>query len=128
MLVVFGLAEIVLFGFILFLLAGTFDYRQAWIFLVVFTLSLWIPGIYVMRKNPVALRQRMRSGPAAENRMVQKFVIAGWYLALVAILVVSALDHRFGWSPVPTAIWLIGDVLVAVGVGVTMLVIIQNSY
>jgi protein-S-isoprenylcysteine O-methyltransferase Ste14 len=125
---VFGLTEVVVFGFILFLSAGTFHYGQAWVFLVVFTLSLWIPGIYVMRQNPVALRQRMRSGPTAEHRIVQKVVIAGWYLALAAILVVSALDHRFGWSPVPVAIWLIGDGLVAVGLGVTMLVVIQNRY
>ena len=41
---------------------------------------------------------------------------------------VSALDHRFGWSPVPTAICLVGDVLVAVGLGVVALVLIQNSY
>ena len=50
------------------------------------------------------------------------------YLSLAAMFVVSALDHRFGWSPVPTAICLAGDVLVAVGRGVVMLVVIQNSY
>ena len=60
--------------------------------------------------------------------MAQKVVIAGLYLSLAAMVVVSALDHRFGWSPVPTAICLAGDVLVAVGRGVVMLVIIQNSY
>jgi protein-S-isoprenylcysteine O-methyltransferase Ste14 len=44
------------------------------------------------------------------------------------MVVVSVLDHRFGWSPVPTAICLVGDVLVALGLGVMALVIIQNSY
>jgi protein-S-isoprenylcysteine O-methyltransferase Ste14 len=42
-------------------------------------------------------------------------------------LVVSALDHRFGWSAVPTAISLVGDVLVAVGLGLPVLVVSQNS-
>ncbi len=44
------------------------------------------------------------------------------------MIVVSALDHRFGWSPVPTTVSLVGDVLVAIGLGAAMLVVVQNSY
>lgn len=54
--------------------------------------------------------------------------MAALWLSLAAMFVVSALDHRFGWSPVPTAISLVGDVLVAVGLGVAMLVVLQNSH
>jgi protein-S-isoprenylcysteine O-methyltransferase Ste14 len=125
---VLGLAELVVFGLLLFLAAGTFNYWQAWVFLVVFALSGWIPGIYLLRTNPVALQRRMRGGPTAETRMVQKVVMGGLWLSLAAMVMVSVLDHRFGWSPVPTAICLVGDVLVAVGLGVVVLVIIQNSY
>ena len=125
---VFGLVELVVFGSILFFPAGTFDYWQAWVFLVVVVLSAWIPTIYLQRKNPVVLERRMRGGPAAETRTAQKVVIGGLYLSLAAMVVVSVLDHRFGWSPVPPAICLVGDVLVAVGLGVVVLVIIQNSY
>jgi protein-S-isoprenylcysteine O-methyltransferase Ste14 len=38
------------------------------------------------------------------------------------------LDHRFGWSPVPTTVTVVGDILVAVGLGVAMLVVAQNGY
>jgi protein-S-isoprenylcysteine O-methyltransferase Ste14 len=44
------------------------------------------------------------------------------------MVIVSVLDHRFGWSSVPAAICLVGDVLVAVGLSVAILVVIQNSY
>ena len=125
---VLGLAELVVFGLLLFLAAGTFNYWQAWVFLVVFALSGWIPGIYLLRTNPVALQRRMRGGPTAETRTVQKVVMGGLWLSLAAMVMVSALDHRFGWSPVPTAICLVGDVLVAVGAGVVMLTVIQNSH
>jgi len=127
-LVVFTLVELVMFGLVLFLPAGTFNYWQAWVFLVVVAVSASAPSIYLLRKNPVALQRRMRGGPAAETRLAQKVVIAGLYSSLAAMVVVSALDHRFGWSAVPTAICLVGDVLVAVGLGVVALVIIQNSY
>jgi len=125
---VFGLVGLVVFGLLLFLPAGTFNYWQAWVFLVVFTLSTWIPSIYLLRTNPAALDRRMRAGPAAETRPVQKVVIALAFLSLTAMIVVSALDHRFGWSPVPTTISLVGDLLVVIGLGVAMLVVIQNSY
>jgi protein-S-isoprenylcysteine O-methyltransferase Ste14 len=126
--VVLGIVEIVVFGLVLFLLAGTFNYWQAWIFLVVFVLSTWIPSIYLLRSNPAAHERRRRAGPVAETRTVQKLLIAGWYSSLAALVVISALDHRFGWSSVPAAICLAGDVLVAVGLGVSSLVVIQNSF
>ncbi len=127
-LMVFALVEFAVFGSMLFLPAGTLNYWQAWVFLVVVAVPAWIPTIYLLRTNPVALQARMRGGPMAETRIAQKIVIAGLYLSLAAMVVVSALDHRFGWSPVPTAICLVGDVLVGVGLGVMALVIIQNSY
>ena len=127
-LLVFSLVELVAFGLIVFLPAGTFNYWQAWVFLVVVVVSAWIPSIYLLRKNPAALQARMRGGPTAETRMAQKAVVAGLYSSLAAMVVVSVLDHRFGWSPVPTAICWVGDVLIAVGLGVVAMVIIQNSY
>ena len=125
---VFGLVEFVVFGAMVFLPAGTFDYWQAWVFLAVVAVSAWAPSIYQLRKSPVALQERMRGGPGAEARLAQKLVIAGLYVSLAAMVVVSVLDHRFHPSRVPTAICLLGDVLVAVGLGVVALVIIQNNY
>jgi len=122
-----GLIGLVVFGFLLFVPAGTFNYWQAWVFLVMI-LATWIPSICLLRANHTLLQRRMRGGPVAETRTVQKVVIAVWYLSMAAMFVVSALDHRFGWSSVPMAICLVGDVLVAVGLGVAMLVVSQNSY
>lgn len=122
-----ALIQFVVLGLTLFVSAGTVDYWQAWVFLVV-ALSTWIPGLYLLQTNPDALERRMRGGPAAETRMVQKLVMGGVWLSLIAMVVVSAVDHRFGWSPVPTAVCLAGDVLVAVGLGVAMLVVVQNSH
>jgi protein-S-isoprenylcysteine O-methyltransferase Ste14 len=119
---------LVAFGLMLFLSAGTFHYWQAWVFLAVFALSTWIPSVYLMRTNPAALERRMRAGPLAETRTLQRVVITVLFICFPAMFVVSALDHRFGWSPVPPAISVIGDVLVAIGLGLAMLVIIQNGY
>jgi protein-S-isoprenylcysteine O-methyltransferase Ste14 len=124
-----GLVQLVALGALLFLPAGTLGYWQAWVVLaVVFALATVIPSVYLLRADPVALQRRMSGGPAAEARSVQKLVMAALYASLAAMVVVSAADHRFGWSRVPAAICLAGDVLVAVGLGVVVLVVIQNRY
>jgi protein-S-isoprenylcysteine O-methyltransferase Ste14 len=127
-LLIFGLAEPVAFGLIMFLVAGTVDYWQAWLLLAVYALASWTSSIYLYRANPAALQRRMHGGPAAETRMVQKGVLGGLWLSLLTMLVVSVLDHRFGWSTVPTATSLVGNVLVAVGLAVPLLVVMQNNY
>jgi len=128
LIVALSLIGLVAFGLLLFLPAWTFNYWQAWVFIAVFTISTTIPSIYLSLNNPAALQRRMHAGPAAETRTAQKIIIAGAYLLLPAMMVLSAFDHRFGWSPVPAAVSVIGDALVAIGLGITWLVVIQNSY
>jgi protein-S-isoprenylcysteine O-methyltransferase Ste14 len=121
----FGIA---FFAVLLFWPAGTLNYWQAWVFIAVFIAATMIPSIYLAVNDPAALRRRMKAGPAAETRPVQRIAIVGTVVSVVAVLVISALDHRFGWSQVPTAVIVIGNVLVAVGLGLAQLVVIQNSY
>jgi len=108
--------------------AGTLNYWQAWVFIGVFTAATIIPSIYLARTNPAALRRRMRGGPLAEGRAIQKIVIIGAFLDLFAMVVLSVFDHRMGWSSVPAWLCLLGDVLIAAGIGFAMLVIVQNNY
>ena len=122
---IWGLAVL---GSLLFLPAGTLNYWQAWVFIGVFTAATIIPSIYLARTNPAALRRRMRGGPLAEGRAIQKVVIIGAFLDLFAMVVLSVFDHRMGWSSVPAWLCLLGDVLIAAGIGFAMLVIVQNNY
>ena len=120
--------SILFFGMLLFWPAGTFDYWQAWVFIAVFVVGTMVPTIYLAVAYPDAFRRRTRSGPFAETRMVQKLINVGIMLAVVATGVVSALDHRFGWSTVPTPVVVVGNVLVVAGLGMAELVVIQNNY
>lgn len=119
---------IAFFAALLFWPAGTLDYWQAWVFIAVFISATMIPSIYLAVKNPAALHRRMKAGPTAETRPVQRFAIVGTVVSVVAVLVLSALDHRFGWSQVPTAVVIVGLVLVAFGLVFAQLVVIQNNY
>ena len=123
-----SLVGLAAFGVLLFWPAGTFVYWQAWVFIAVFTICTLVPSIYLLFTNPAALERRMHAGPAAETRTTQKIVIIFAFLLVPAVMVFSALDHRFGWSPVPNAVSWIGAALVAIGLAITQVVVIQNSY
>jgi protein-S-isoprenylcysteine O-methyltransferase Ste14 len=122
---IFGLA---FFAALLFWPAGTLNYWQAWVFIIVFMAATLVPSVYLAVNDPAALQRRMKAGPMAESRTLQKLVITGTILAVVAVLIVSALDHRFGWSNVPTPVVIVGNILVAVGLVLAQLVVFQNSY
>ncbi|MBP1816611.1 isoprenylcysteine carboxylmethyltransferase family protein [Mycobacterium sp. OAE908] len=116
------------FLLLVFLPAGTFDYWRGWTFIVVFALATMIPSVYLATTNPAALQRRMQAGPAAESRPLQKVIITFAFVSMAAMIVVSALDYRFGWSTVPAAVSVVGDVLVGVGLSIAMITTIQNGY
>ncbi len=121
-------AGLAYFAVTLFWPAGTLRYWQAWLFIAIFSLATLLPSIYLAVTSPDALARRMRAGPIAETRPAQRLVASAIYLLATALFVVSALDHRFGWSSVPNWLVIAGNVLVAAGLMVAQLVVIQNNY
>jgi len=122
---VIGLAVFLL---MVFWPAGTFDYWRGWAFIAVFAAATTIPSIYLAATNPEALKRRMQAGPAAESRPLQKVIITIAFVSIVAMIVVSTLDFRVGWSSVPAVVSMFGDVLVGVGLLIAMITTIQNGY
>ncbi|MFC7677032.1 methyltransferase family protein [Mycolicibacterium sp. GCM10028919] len=120
--------SVVFFGVALFVPAGTVDYWQAWVFIAVFVTATMVPSAYLAVRDPAALARRMKAGPTAETRPAQRIVMSATVLLVVAALVVSAFDHRFGWSSVPLWLIVVGDVLVVAGLVLSQLVVVQNSY
>jgi len=94
----------------------------------VFFLSTQAIGIYLMLKDPALLARRMQAGPAAEQRLSQRIIISLAFASLLGVFVFCALDYRFGWSPVPAWVSILGDVLVALGLFVDLLVMRENTF
>lgn len=95
-----------------FLPAGTLDYWEAWLFSAVFVACSLALTLYLAANDPKLLERRMNAGPGAETEKTQKAIMFGTLLVLAAIPVLSALDHRFGWSEVPASVVIFGDVLI----------------
>ena len=115
-------------GVIIFGTAGTTQYWQAWVCLIIFTLTSLLTTIYLIRNDPELLKRRMRGGPAAEKRASQRVIMVFASLAFIGLLVVPGLDRRFDWSTVPLYVVIGGDALVVIGFYFIFLVYRENTY
>jgi protein-S-isoprenylcysteine O-methyltransferase Ste14 len=113
---------------LVFVPAGTFDYWQAWAFLAVYFASSLVLSLYLIEADPALLQRRMRGGPTAEKEPVQKIIMTITSLGFVGLLVVPALDHRFGWSRMTPVMALAGDLLIGIGWLAIFFVFRENSF
>src|SRR4051812_24153769 len=79
------------FAVLLFALAGTLDYWQAWTFLGVYFAASLAITLYLLKQDPALLERRMRGGPFAEKQIAQKIIMFLASLGFIGLLAVPAL-------------------------------------
>lgn len=121
-----GLA--VVMALLLFVPAGTIRFWQAWVYLGLFFGLSAVITHDLMRRDPALLERRLKGGPTAEQRTKQRLIMLGASVGFIGLLVVPALDFRFGWSVVPLNGVLVGDTLFVVGFGLIGRVYRENTY
>ncbi|MDW5552159.1 isoprenylcysteine carboxylmethyltransferase family protein [Methanosarcina sp.] len=119
---------IVILGLFLFAPAGSLNFWQAWVYSIIYVASSVTITFYLWRTNPELLARRVNAGPGAEKEKTQKITHFFVILLFIAILVISAFDHRFGWSHVPFYIVILGDILVILGFFLLFLVFRENAF
>jgi protein-S-isoprenylcysteine O-methyltransferase Ste14 len=124
-----GLFQLILIiAVLLFAPAWTLRYWQGWVFLTVFFISVFAITLYFLRHDPKLLESRTQAGPIAEQQRSQKIIQSLASLFFILPFLLSSLDHRFGWSTVPTVLVIVGDVLVALGLYIVFLVFRENTF
>jgi protein-S-isoprenylcysteine O-methyltransferase Ste14 len=68
------------------------------------------------------------AGPTAETEESQKIIMFLMVAGFAGVMVVPALDHRFGWSHMPPSMALAGDALVALGQLAIFIVFKENTF
>lgn len=119
------LLGIVLVGALLFLPAGTFAYREAWIFLAVLFIPMFMAGIVMMLKDPDLLRSRLN---VKEKVDTQKKVVDASGLLFLVVFILAGLNHRFGWHKMPETVVWIGVVIFLIAYLFYAEVLRENSY
>jgi protein-S-isoprenylcysteine O-methyltransferase Ste14 len=122
------LALFLVMAALLFLSAGTIRYWQAWLYFTVFFGASLLITLYLAKNDPALLKRRLSGGPWAEKVRAQRIIMVFTSIGFIALIVVPALDFRFGWSSVPLSFVAAGTILVAIGYTIIFFVYKENTY
>jgi len=124
-----GLARFqIALAMIIFLPAWSLAYWQGWLYWMLFGAACFALTLYFLRHDPSLVERRMKAGPRAESEPRQKLIMTIASAGMIALYLVSVLDHGFGWSHVPMAVSLIADVLVLLGFAGIFWTFRENAY
>lgn len=123
-----GLAGFLLAFAVLVLLPGGLDYWQGWLYLAVFGAATLAITLYFLRFDRGLIERRLRAGPGAEPDPVQRRIQTAASVALLVLLLGSALNHRFNPGAVAAPLSLAADAAALVGFAVIFVVFRANSY
>jgi protein-S-isoprenylcysteine O-methyltransferase Ste14 len=113
---------------LVFLPAGTLNYWQGWAYVGVAIVASGLYTLHLSIHDPALLQRRMQAGPSQEKEPAQKVIISSMVVAFIALIVLPPLDYRFGWSPVPWYVSVIGDAFIVFSFYVFYLVSKVNTY
>ncbi len=116
---------IIILGFMLFLPAWTFNYWQAWIYMLILSVPMIFIVRYLYQHDPKLLERRMRM---RERQKTQKLIQALLWPIFLLAFIIPGFDYRLHWSNVPLTVIIISDVLVLFGYLFVALVFKTNSY
>ena len=114
------LSGIVLVGLPLFLSAGSFAYWNAWLFMGILFIPMFIAGLILMKKNPYLLERRL---DVKEKQSEQKTVIALSGIMFLSGFIVAGLDYKL-----PNWLVIVGAVIFLIAYGLYAEVLRENTY
>lgn len=119
-----------IFGFIitallLFIPAGTLDYWNAWLFIGILFIPMFMVGIILMIKNPDLLSKRLNS---KENESEQKVLLLLGGIMFIGGFIVAGLNYRFQWMIIPKWMIIIATIIFLLAYLLYAEVLRENMY
>ena len=119
------LLGIMLVGALLFIPAKSFSYWNAWLFMGLLFIPMFVAGIVMMIKNPELLKKRLNN---KEKESEQRVVIALSGLMFLSGFIIAGLNYRFGWFVVPNIVIIISSILFIISYIFYAMVLVENTY
>ena len=116
---------IIFVGLLLFLPAGTFYYFNAWLFMSLLFIPMFILGIFLFIKSPELLEKRLN---AKEKEKTQKGVVGFSAILFLASFLIAGFDYRFDWSVIPMWCVILASVILLMSYGMYAEVMRENIY
>ena len=116
---------LIIVALLLFIPAGSINYINAWLFIGLLFIPMFIGGIILMKKNPELLEKRLN---AKEKEKEQKEVVILSGLMFIFGFVIAGLNYRFNWIILPNYIVIISSILFIISYILYAEVLRENAY
>jgi protein-S-isoprenylcysteine O-methyltransferase Ste14 len=129
-LIVGVILNLAIFGGLLFLPAGTLEWRRAWIFMGVVLAGAVASTVSIYRNNPAVLDERFKPPVQPGQPLVDKIIVSLFIAAFPGVLVFIPLDvFRFHLLPRPgTLVSAVGLILFIAGWWIMTLALRENPF
>ena len=119
------LLGLILVGGLLFIPANTFNYINAWIFIAILFIPMFIFGIILMIKNPTLLKSRLN---AKEKQKEQKLVVGLSGLMFISGFIIAGLNYKYNWIKLPNIVVIISSIVFIIFYILYAEVLRENTY
>lgn len=115
-------------GALLFLAAGTLHWQAAWAYIAVMVgLSLTM-GVALAQRDPGLMNERLSPPIQKDQSAPDKILLSILLLGIFAWLALMGFDFRFGWSPTPVWVQVVGALVLLISIWICYLTMLENSF
>jgi protein-S-isoprenylcysteine O-methyltransferase Ste14 len=119
--------QILAFGVILFISAGSLTWAMGWAYLGISIINLIIDGYFLIKLNPEVISERAEL--VSDRKPGDNYIIPVYVMGLVGSLTVPGLDYRFGWSePYGIGVYIIALVLLELSNFIFLWSMVSNKH
>ena len=116
---------VVIIMLMLFLPAGTFEFWNAWLFMGLLFIPIFIVGVVLFIKDKKLLKKRLN---AKEKQQEQKSVLLLTVIILIAGFIIAGLDFKYNWSRLPIWAVIVGSITLLISYLLYIEVMRENRY
>lgn len=116
---------VMVIALLLFVSSGTLSCWNAWLFMGILFIPMFVAGIVLMIKNPDLLRKRLN---AEEKESKQKSVIMLSGAMFLCGFIIAGLDYRFRWLYLPKWVSIIAAIIFLFAYMLYAEVLRENTY
>lgn len=116
---------VVIIGALIFISAGTLEYKNGWVFMGILFIPMFIAGIIMLIKNPELLKSRL---DAKEKQKDQSVIIKLSGIMFIVGFILAGLDFRYKWLVIPSWIPYVFSVIFLLAYLMWAEVLRENTY
>ena len=116
---------VLLVGLLIFVPAGTINFFNGWLFMLVLFVPMFIAGIVMMIKSPNLLKSRLN---AKEKEKEQKKIVAISGLMFLIGFILAGFNYRFNWIELPNVVVIISSIVFLIAYLIYAEVLRENAF